>query len=376
MAAFLWNPVPAPVFTAQAQFAAGAKAYFYVAGTTTPLTTFQDAAFTSPHAFPVVANALGIFAPVFVPYGSFRVRVVDADGVAISDADQIDNPEPPDSGGGGGGGGIVVTQEQILQTGDVVWRLRTGIMSGFIRLNGLTIGSSTSGATERANADCAALFSFLWSNLSDAVAVVSGGRGASAAADFAANKTIIAPSMRGRVLYGLDDMGATEAGIIQAITTCTTNNTTTVVVVLTDDIVVGMNVKIAGVANGTVVSISGTSIVLSQVASGSASGVQFRASKAIDAIAAGQTITNRTVTQLTAQMPVHTHGVTQSNHTHTYNAPSGANAFAAGAVFGANAISSDSTSGNTASITINDAGSGQPMVTLPSGRLGTYYCKL
>src|SRR6185369_3563254 len=46
----------------------------------------------------------------------------------------------------------------------------------------------------------------------DANLAVSGGRGASAAADWAANKTIALPDFRGRALAGLDDMGSTAAG--------------------------------------------------------------------------------------------------------------------------------------------------------------------
>lgn len=71
-----------------------------------------------------------------------------------------------------------------------------------------------SGASERANADCQELFEYLWgadSNLS-----VSTGRGASAAADWAANKTIALPDWRGRALAFLDDMGNSAAGRLTA----------------------------------------------------------------------------------------------------------------------------------------------------------------
>lgn len=371
MSASIWNAVPSPVFDAQGQFAAGAKAFFYTAGTTTPLTTFQDASLLTSHAFPVVASNLGLFPQVYLPFVDYRVRVTDVNGVAISDIDNISNPAPPTSGSG-----IVVTTPQILQTGDPIWRLRVGTMDGFVRMNGRAIGSATSGAGEYANAAAQPLFSYLWANLPDSVAAVSGGRGSSAVADFAANKTIVVPSMRGLVAYGLDDMGATEASILQAVTTCTTNNTTTVVVVTAADIVVGMEVKVGGVANGTVVSISGTSIVLSQVAAGSASGVQFRASIFTDATAVGVRALNRTVSQLVAQMAAHNHAVTDPGHTHNVNAPVGANFAASGGVFGLNSTNSVATTSATTGIMVGNTGSGQPMATLPSGRLGTWYMKL
>ena len=70
---------------------------------------------------------------------------------------------------------------------------------------------ASSGATERANADTATLFAYLWNNFSNTICPVSTGRGANAAADFAANKTITLLDWRGYVPGGLDDMGNTAA---------------------------------------------------------------------------------------------------------------------------------------------------------------------
>lgn len=83
--------------------------------------------------------------------------------------------------------------------------------SGYVLLSGRTIGSASSGATERANADTSALFTLLWNDMTNTEAPVSGGRGASASADFAANKTITLPDARGRVTAGKDNMGGTTA---------------------------------------------------------------------------------------------------------------------------------------------------------------------
>lgn len=68
--------------------------------------------------------------------------------------------------------------------------------SGWVRLNGGTIGGASSGATERANADTQALFELLWSEYANTELAIqdSAGaasvRGASATADFTANKRI------------------------------------------------------------------------------------------------------------------------------------------------------------------------------------------
>ncbi|MTW19350.1 hypothetical protein GJ689_24465 [Rhodoplanes serenus] len=90
---------------------------------------------------------------------------------------------------------------------------RTGVIAGWVRKNGRTIGSATSGATELADSSARRLFDLLWSDTNLAVA---GGRGANAAADWAAGKTLALPDARGRVQAGLDDMGAPAAGRLTA----------------------------------------------------------------------------------------------------------------------------------------------------------------
>lgn len=79
-----------------------------------------------------------------------------------------------------------------------------------------TIGNGASGASTRANADTAALFALIWNNWADAQAPVSSGRGGSAAIDYAANKTIAMPDMRGRTVFGLDNMGGVAANRVTA----------------------------------------------------------------------------------------------------------------------------------------------------------------
>lgn len=89
-------------------------------------------------------------------------------------------------------------------TGDVKLTLKTTADTGWVLMDDKTIGDASSGATGRANADTQALFTLLWNNTADAQCAVSTGRGASAAADFAAHKTIALPKALGRALatYG------------------------------------------------------------------------------------------------------------------------------------------------------------------------------
>jgi microcystin-dependent protein len=93
-----------------------------------------------------------------------------------------------------------------------------------VRANGRTLGNASSGGTERANADTETLFTLLWNQYSNSVCAVSGGRGASASADYAANKTITLPDLRGRAFFGLDDMGSTAASRLGSIITTPTTN--------------------------------------------------------------------------------------------------------------------------------------------------------
>lgn len=71
-----------------------------------------------------------------------------------------------------------------------------------------TIGSATSGATARANADTSALFTLLWGALANTDLPIQDStgapstRGASAAADFAANKRLPLPSFAGLTKIG------------------------------------------------------------------------------------------------------------------------------------------------------------------------------
>ncbi len=201
---------------------AGCKFYTIQAGTTsTPQNAYQDSALTTALPNPQTCDASGRLPQMFLADGTVKVRLTDKNGVTIVVADNIQVIGP--SGGGGGGGGTV-DPTTILATGDLKVSYGTSILSGFVRANGRTIGSATSGATERANTDCQALFIYLWG--ADANLAVSGGRGASAAADFAANKTIALPDGRGRALASLADMGNTDNGMFSG-TTFTSGNSTT-----------------------------------------------------------------------------------------------------------------------------------------------------
>ena len=172
---------------------------YTVSGT---LTSNATVVFPDRGGFFFVANATS---------GSYTltVKTTTGTGVTITQGTQI--PVYSDGTNMNYGQALGTT----IPTGALMPYFGTGDVTGWLPCNSLTIGSALSGATSRANADTQALFYHLW-NFSSLT--VSGGRGASASADWSANKTITTPDWRGRIIAGLDTMGATAAGRLTSTT--------------------------------------------------------------------------------------------------------------------------------------------------------------
>jgi len=98
--------------------------------------------------------------------------------------------------------GIADLSSRIAFTGVVFagFFIAADLPSGWVIMDDGSIGKAGSGATTRANADTEALYTRLWNRVNDTWAPVSTGRGASAAADFAAGKTLTLPRQLGRAL--------------------------------------------------------------------------------------------------------------------------------------------------------------------------------
>lgn len=96
-----------------------------------------------------------------------------------------------------------VVQDKIVFVGEIkFWLgLEANIPTGWLPLKGSTVGTTGSGATY-AGPVYQDLYYHLWNNLDNTAAPVSSGRGASAAADFTALKTITMPDGRSKMPIG------------------------------------------------------------------------------------------------------------------------------------------------------------------------------
>jgi hypothetical protein len=305
---------------------AGALLYTYQVGTVaTPQNTFQDFGLTLPNPFPLAADSTGRIPMFYVANGQVHVRLTDSTGVVILDYPNMQVVGP--SGGGGGGGGSI-DPTTIAATGDIKFRVDAVPVTGWVKANAQTVGNASSGATGRAAADTQNLFVYLWANCTNAHCPVIGGRGATALADYNANKQLTLPDFRGRAPVGLDDMGNSAAGRI---------------------------------ASSNVTSGGGDTQTTPLATGGEANHVL-------------------TVGELAA----HNHTATDSGHTHTdfavqlgnYTTGGGANALQNLASAPGGGVVTGTTASGTANITVANNGSGTAHNTMAPFALGSFYIKL
>src|SRR5262245_57973820 len=132
----------------------GWRIFFYAANSSTPVDSYQDTALTVVNTWPLEADSYGRMGQFWLPDGSYRVRATNADGSIV----YFDIPSVlalgASSGAAPSGG---VDPNAIYQTGDIKPLDIDDELAGWVRNNGRTIGSATSGANERANDDCQAL---------------------------------------------------------------------------------------------------------------------------------------------------------------------------------------------------------------------------
>ncbi len=294
----------------------GGKLYFFQAGTiSTVQNAYKDTGLTDPHPNPITLDGAGRVPSFYLADGSIHIRLTNAQGVAQFEEMNLLVVGPSS---GGGGGGATVDTAALFQTGDVIWLDQAGTRAGWVRDNGRTIGSAVSGASERANADCQNLFTFLWNTYPNSVCPVNGGRGGSAAADWSANKWITLPDKRGFAPGGLDDMGNSAAGRYSGVPFISGNATT-----------------------------------------------------------AGSVCGEATHTLTTPEMPAHSHAITDPGHHHSAYTTTTYQILESGALNNVQGAATPTTTGDsTTGITINSTGGGGAHNNTDLRVLGTFYRKL
>lgn len=209
---------------------------------------------------------------------------------------------------------LVPMSGNILPIGALLPYSGTSAPAGFVLASGRTIGNLSSGSTERANEDTLPLYTLLWGAWNNTVLPIQDfngiatPRGISAALDFANSKRLPVPDFRGRVPAGWDAMGGVSANRLTAT---------------------------SGSLDGDVVGATG--------------GAEQH-------------------TLVSAEVPAHTHGVTDPGHFHTINTGSGA---AFGQPGGAVPRFPHVTGSSTTGISIQSTGGGgahnniQPTIAIP-----------
>lgn len=159
---------------------AGGQLFFYASGTTTPQTTYADAGLTVPNPNPVPANSAGVWPSIFLTTSPYKVVFEDANGNQVWTADPVLQPAS-----GGGSTGTMPVGAVIPWAGpqnNPSYPLPTGWL--------LCYGQAVSRTTY------AALFA--------AIGTLWGAGDGST--------TFNLPDLRGRALFGADNMGGTAAG--------------------------------------------------------------------------------------------------------------------------------------------------------------------
>jgi len=100
-------------------------------------------------------------------------------------------------------GSSLVWGAAAIPTGLLAPYFGTTAPTGWVICNGTTLGDMSSEA-DQMSATYQSLFEFLWNNFANIILPVVGGRGISAATDWAAHKKITLPDMRGRTPVGVE----------------------------------------------------------------------------------------------------------------------------------------------------------------------------
>lgn len=107
----------------------GAQLYFYASGTSTPQSTYSDAALTVANTNPVVANAGGRFSDIFMGTSTYKAILKNSAGVTIWTADPVNGDTASATAAGSAAdnllinGGFLVNQAGVTSAIDGAYTL-------------------------------------------------------------------------------------------------------------------------------------------------------------------------------------------------------------------------------------------------------------
>jgi len=253
----------------------GAKIYVYEAGTTTPITVYQDPFKQAAHPRPFTTNAQGLIPPIYIGNHIYRIRVLKPNNTPLFDVDNLIGKISSE----GGGGTPQPPNDSNILTGDIIHSYMVGRRSGWAECNGDTLGQTTSGATniaagvpyvdgtEQPPDTTFFLFRHLW-EMDAYLPVMSAGvevsRGATAISDWNANRQIVVPNVAGRTIVGIENANGGNSQITAQVTTTAGNS----VITVSDAsrLCRGMYIAIPGIPDGArITKIEGNDITLSAI---------------------------------------------------------------------------------------------------------------
>lgn len=95
MASTIFNAPILQLQDANGDAYSGAKAFFYLLDTTTESAPYQNADLSTPHANPVVADATGAFAPIYLdPAIEYKVVLKDSSDTILETIESVNPPSP------------------------------------------------------------------------------------------------------------------------------------------------------------------------------------------------------------------------------------------------------------------------------------------
>src|SRR4029079_17205083 len=125
------------------EFLTGGLLYVYDANTSTPSTIYEDSSLSSSQSNPVSLDDGGRIPAIWAANGNYRLVLRNSSGVTQFDV--ASTPAIGNSTSSSSSSATSVDATTLLKTGYTMWYPLTSSLTSWVRCNGNTIGSATSG---------------------------------------------------------------------------------------------------------------------------------------------------------------------------------------------------------------------------------------